>query len=360
MVLLASKTAARDSKGDRLRIYAAVIVVLFVLAVAANALARNNGGISGCTRLIQQASEYDCLSQIAVSTGNVSICSLMNGTYMNTCYYAISLNNTRTADCAVITNSSLQGECYYTKATETQNYSLCRLSGAYSSCIMNISLSQRNVALCGSLQNSSNTSVCSSIIYMYDAVKDYKPSGCMKVSNNSSYGTYSSILYGFNRLYASNSDINVTLSASYLSAYLQGSISARSICYFISAYNTKNVSVCGNIGNVTVRNYCGYYANISAYHSNGLNYTQIASECSSNSSASATCNASVALVKAITNDNATLCGTLGQAYSGECYFALAQKLHNPYYCGFISNTSENEICVYSISYNQSQVYNGTV
>ena len=360
MILLASKTAASDSKRDRLRIYAAAIAVLFVLAVVANVVASNGGGIDGCMRLIQQVSKNDCLSQIAVSTGNLSVCSMMNGTYMNTCYYAISLNNTNTADCAVITNASLQGKCYYAKATGTQNYSLCNLSGAHSSCITNISFSQRNATLCGSLQNKTNASVCASTIYMYNAIKDYKPGACSQVSDNASYSTYSSILYDFNRMYASNSSLNVSLSASYLAAYLQGSISARSICYFISAYNTKNVSVCGSIENATIRDYCGYYANISTYHSGALNYTEVASECASNSSASATCNSSVALVRALSTDNATICGTLGQVYSGECYFALAQKLHNPYYCGFISNTSENEICVYSMSYNQSQVYNGTV
>ena len=78
-------------KDVKLRIYAAVALILVAIAAISFLIQPNTSTLSGCRSLLVANSKYECISALALKSYNASMCGSLSGQYANTCYDKVAL-----------------------------------------------------------------------------------------------------------------------------------------------------------------------------------------------------------------------------------------------------------------------------
>ena len=343
---------------ERIAIYAVLAALLLLVAISlALATHRQTSRLGACRSILLQGGRDACLSNLAQSSGNASVCGYSSGSSADYCYEAVA---TQLSEPAVCTNiSSAQGaySCVVGIANATGSYGDCAyLNGTYEhDCVDYMAVKLRSPEICTNIRNSTAESVCSSGIYFGLAKNASDSAYCSLVSDTANKQYVLGILTisdMLGRMYGNLTSINNLNPAEYIGG--NASYSARDLCNFAVA--TEGVpSACGRISNATLGSIC---TSSMQYADSGIvNSTQGASPPSSicDSYTGVTrdaCMAMLATAQAVGSGNVTVCdgiGNLSLRYG--CYASMARAYNSTSYCGNIVNASANEACVQDINYN---------
>ena len=335
---------------------ALIVITLILMALAAlSAFFLPRGSqLERCRDILSLQSRYECLSNLANSTSNSSICSLIPQQYSGACYSGIA---EATLNASICTNAAgYASECIGYVANATKSYAACNLLGVDGSqgCIAKVAIASDNITACRSIDNASVESACASIINLKLAKATLDPSYCANVSETEnqsmestmlSQANYSSGIFGIPETY--------TFAAEYLGSSL------RDICYYDVAYGSSNQSACGYISNSTLSDLCSSSINNltspAASTFNGtINYTALNKYCMQEPAPYYQgCLNAVSISKAVVEKNISICGSQNSTFEYNCYAAVAQAYHNTTYCSYITNATASSICIGDVEYNLS-------
>lgn len=344
------EAAKEDDAGTgtsyRLRIYAAVTVLLITVALLSFLVVPGGGGARSCTGYFLQNSRYACLTGLAVSGRNASVCANLpeQGTYSSdSCYSQVAQEEDNASVCGRIFNATEGYACTYAVALATGNYLLCGGIGApYSGrCTDGIAVRLDMPSLCGGTGNATSAAECTSIVYVNRMLSHGDAGYCANVpgEENESVADYviSNVTYGLGSAFQ-----NVSASFTSLSFAQNVTYGARDFCYYLAAEKLHDPSLCSDIAEGYVSSYCGSQFETAAVNAT-FNSTQLGAICSELGYGSQACQA-LTMAQAIATDNASECGTL-QSLHDNCYSSLANAYNNTGFCQLISNASIKYACL---------------
>ena len=331
----------------RLRIYAAAAALLVVMALLSFLIVPHGSGASLCMSYLLDNNKYSCLTNLAVSSQNASVCARLpeQGAYpAGSCYSQVAQRSDNASVCGKIANATDDYACVYAVAVATDNYSLCSGMGKpYAGrCADEIAVLLGRPSLCAA-GNATSAEECSSIIYVNRMLRNGSAGYCANVSaaadENVANYVISNVTYGLGSALSNVSTYFLSLSFMPNATY-----SARDFCYDLAAEKLHDAALCQDIVNGRVASECG--SQFEAAQSNStINNTQLWAICSQLGSGSQACQA-LRMAQALYTDNASECGSL-VSLSVTCYSHLAAEYNNTAYCRYIANESAESACLSS-------------
>ncbi|MCL5428040.1 MAG: hypothetical protein M1321_02560 [Candidatus Marsarchaeota archaeon] len=362
---------------ERLLLYAVMAMALAVVAVivAFTSGSVKGQGLSRCTGITLSTYRDQCLSQLAYSTANVSVCTYMSDEQSSdACILNVSAETSNALSCTGMSNRYYRDLCVYDIANATGSYSLCGTLDDASAvqCYSAIASKLHNPGICSGINdNASAMSICSSAAEMSYAFATSNASACALVSNS----TYAPAIYNItayaelafprsNSSYASTRSIESPLS--YVQLLPNVSYSARDLCYMYMAYNLSDSAYCGHVSNETLSKTCietvpgaanSLVSNSIIAALNSTNTTLILPRlksilCTNSSFSGSQCEDIVLMWEAMQTKNASICANLPGYENSTCYASLAANYRNASYCSYIKNATLNVACLNNI-YNAS-------
>ena len=360
------RNGEEHSASERLRLLAVIVGILMVLAVVSVLLVPRGSQLHRCESVPVAGDREQCLYNLALATQNGSVCGMLSQQgNVATCYMAIGESTNDTGLCYKIGDSNLTAACVSEIASATNSYKACSgLNGGYrDGCIMQIASSNQNMSLCGSLLSLNNRTVCYSSIWFGKALGTGRHAYCGNVTSSPDAGIVSAIMERVNLLNYSRAYDSVDYYLMLMSFGNSAAYSARDLCYLSVATQYSNNESCAGISNSTLESGCdvavAQQAAANATVHEQANYTSILSACLSSGQNYSDCNDTVNIIRAVSTQNATLCGTLGRNASYNCYTALASNYKNIGYCSYIGNATANQACQAYMIINQSDILNST-
>lgn len=332
----------------KLRLYVAIALVAVVLALISFLLVPSGSGVSKCSRLVFESSKYTCMTGIAVSQMNASVCGYEQGSYEDLCYAQVAESANSVGTCKRVQNESTRDSCLAAVAVATGNYSSCSLASepTASSCAESVGLSLNNLSICSSIPNLTDAATCKSIVSTRRAELTGNPDYCANVTESSDKNVTVFIVSTLNANLALGAGSQNTLLPGALLFVPNVTYTARDYCYSQLAQQLSNPGLCSNVSAGEATSFCKLQASSTATTSNSTaNYTQLLAACAQLGSYSRACTQSATITQAISTRNATLCGELQGALNLACYTALASKYMNASYCNYIYNATEHSVCV---------------
>ncbi len=332
---------------------AGIAILLLAIATMASFLLVGGSGFDSCKRIIITQNRYDCITQLAESTSNSSMCAYLSGAYSGQCYYAIATQTGRQGLCAYAMNSSqTSGDaCFYYFANSTDNASLCRdvnYSLQYK-CASAIAYRLGDSAACDMAGNNTEISACMLAIGTYDA------------ASSGNY-TYCSTLTGNETLLQADAQASALSTArgaspveysNLLIAASNKTYPMSDFCYAMIGISTGNSAYCSRINNQTIEYACN--SSSETFTQQNINLTDRLAGCDSALGGNQSiCRDAVMLAYAVQDNNATVCGRLNSSMQIECYQSLAQTYSNSTYCSYIANVNSSiaqeasQSCVYGV------------
>lgn len=347
-----------SSEMKRVRLQLYVVVAIFILVVILLLLPRGSA-LQQCLNVILQNQRQLCLYNLALSSGNASICSYTGYPFSNSCYIALAqkTNNASACQNVIRTNQSLGSICIMSLVNSTLNPAPCRTLGEpyASSCNMRVALGTYNMSLCNMVKNQTNRTVCMAAVNTNIALLTSNSSKCALVTNSINRSLVTSVYLKINqKLLKSNTNSTRSSLLGYLANLPSFNASARDLCYLFLAGSTQNTNYCSSIGYSQLSFACSSsYRNLNV---SAANFTKLLAGCNNQSvNYRSICVQSVVTGYAISTKNATLCSSYFTPPSlWQCYSALAQAFKNSTYCGYIANTTINSACLLSINYTSSK------
>jgi hypothetical protein len=324
----------KKKKNDKLLLYSMLLAALIIIT-AISFFFIGGKGISGCKSIIVPQSKYNCISNLALSTRNASMCANLPIGYQGSCYQSIAMQDGNYSICYSALNTSYVNgsSCFSYFANFTKNASLCNVihEPARSQCIMNIAVEQHNKAVCAAINNYTLESICNSSADLYNAFSISNTSYCSTLKGNETpaYANAEiSVLEKYNTTYFNNQYSELILSVENKSTYTQADF-----CYALMAINKNNSNYCNYIKNLTIYAICE--SSSAAYISNTstANYTNLFDMCNKESGQNYTiCKSAIIISDAIQNQNASMCRKLQGNLEISCYQELAKVYLNSTYC----------------------------
>lgn len=358
---------------ERLRIYAVITVVLIALAIIVSVSTDHRQiGLKGCLGIALGGYRDSCLTALANSTRNVSICGYVSGASAGYCYSAVGEASLSAKACAMVSSETERYNCISYVANATSSPGACSyLNGSdNTACVEGFAASKANSSACYSMSNATEAGICASSVDLGLAENLGKPSYCAMVSGTSDANTTERIIALSSYVHygeSPNATFSLTNPAEYISA---GNLtpSARDLCYLSVASKDSNASICRGIGNATLESSCessiasprGYNITSNYTSANALienitrNSTGLYQSCAKiYGQANATgCAALVYIDEAVTTKNATLCTYISNmSLEYKCYSSIAQAYGDVNFCGYIKNSTLNGACVEDLNYN---------
>ncbi len=331
-----------------MRLYIAITVILVAIAIVSTVWT----GLykPGTCSSIFPSQNYNCISQVAYTTSNLSMCSTLPAQYSSQCYIAIAENTKNDTACGLALDRNVSEECVSFIANATANPGLCAgLSpSVMQSCIDRIEVGTGIANACYTIPNSTGKLSCVSAVYLAQAVIHKDKNYCARMpSNNDTNITLSAFsMLGFSPG-AAYSGVGQVLSIASIANITFG---ARDGCYASLAYISSNSSYCGFASNST-RPLCNlaasHFSSVSYNATAGLNLTEFMNLCQQQADP-ALCNSTIYYFKAVSARNTSACTVLPVPYSYQCYYTLAQIYNSTSYCGYIANTTLNSQCVVAV------------
>ncbi len=316
----AGKSGANSAKAvnERLRIVLLVVVVAFVL-IAISILF--NGTPHSCAGIVYSQQRYDCFSQQAEATGNASLCTHIGNSQIETeCLVNVSTATGNVSFCSLISNPASEYGCVSGLSASAKNESYCSVlsnSSLASECEYDFAAAMNfsNASYCNGITNSSEMQKCRQLDGYHLAMETGNASYCDVLNASVGGGVPPQDLF-----------YSVTNASTTEYGYDLGFInmSDRNICYYATAVKYKNSTLCGALP-IDLSDSCDIAINSTVYNTTkARNASQIESECESEED-------------------------LGPTIYNTCFFGLAITFKNSSYCSYISNTTERDSCVSSVT-----------
>ncbi len=349
-----STLTARDSRRERdntLRKYAAAAVIILALAlVSVLAVPHQSSGTSRCNSLLLEQDKYGCVESVAVSTRNSTACALLPSSYSDSCYASIAINTSDPRLCGLINSTNLSDGCYVHVANYTHDISICGYASqpAGSECAYGMAVEEGNASACSLVRGYGGQLECESTIYFDIALKNSSQSYCTRIRTNNDTAMAEGMLQNSSLGSYTGLGFNITQAIEF-SAYYNGTMGARDMCYASLAYKSGNSTYCSLIQNNGLSNICTKQSAAGTQSSMGtansvVNVTALLNSCSGQQNEAA-CRYQYMTVAALQTDNVTLCKEIPAAYSATCFYYLAVKYNDTAYCSYIENTTLNTACV---------------
>ncbi len=366
----AAEAALRAEQNQRLRLMAVVTAVIVGLALLSVALSSGGSPLQRCKGVLVAGGKEQCYYQLAVSSGNATLCGNLTLSYSESCYLSIAESHDNASMCPLTGNQSGAALCTSYVANATGRYGLCySLNGTYrDSCLSTIAMDSHNASLCSGIGNNANRTICSSSIAFADALRLKNKDYCGSVTSTTNTGIMDGVLQGSTALDYGRVSSNLSTYIMMLAFMNNTGISPRDLCYLSYASQFGNQSACTGISNSTMQQSC---AIIAAPPSNSTssgteNYTVMLNYCrnttitGTNLSAQNNCAELVMISKAVVTRNSTICSSLNASGAEQCYVSLASQYSNTTYCTYLSNALVRNACYQDATYNASAAFNGTV
>lgn len=365
----------RDEQNASLIQYAAIAIIMVIIAAVVLALQNNQGGLKGCTGIILEAYRDSCISRLAYSTANVSLCSYLPSGQADSCISYIAENRSDAALCSGLSTSAEGNACMGAIANEEDNYTLCReMNGsALDACVTSIASRLAQPGECTGLSSRVAAQICANASLLSGALHSENPNACGSVTNRTGGTLTSGVAYYSGVFtYSGNGTVGngaLTLeqrASSPLSVvqFLNASTySSRDLCYIYMAAALRAPQYCADVPNATIANVCS--GGVQPVNSNstltasgaavtGGNSTQlIAALCKNLTLTAGTCNNFAQFYHAVSTRNLTLCGALSGGTQYQCYITLAKDYNNTNICSYITNATVNAACIEDVTYNNT-------
>ncbi len=343
-----TKRGLNMSEGERRLVTALIAVALLAIAltIVAVTAARSETSISSCKAIILTAQRNSCFAALANSTGNYSICSLVQpqqGSYR--CISAFAQSRENVSLCSLIgAGNGEYSSCVTAIASSEGRMGYClMLAGENeSACAYGIASAGmfRNISECNEISNLSKSSACSGIYYNNLAISTRNASYCSMLQNFGGASTLSAIL--------AQNTTGSSLSSELL-PYLYFNATPSNFCYYELANLLGTPNLCAYTG--TALSQLCYAENLSgsAAGGSGGNYNltgiNVSGVCSSVPAyAQELCTYSFLTEKAVANGNASSCYAINDTgYQYSCILSIATKYSNPSYCDYIIGNSTAQL-----------------
>jgi len=349
-----------EGRSDREKtiIYGSVAGALVVAAVAFVLLVPHSGGLAGCRAIALQGNRYSCLYSLAVSSGNASACSYIQGGGADDCYMQVALQTMNPSTCNSLSSYNYTYDCVSEIANRSDSYATCGYLNGTSrdSCIIQLALKLDNASACSSVSAGFESQVCSSAVYFAEAKAGGNATYCGMVYNTTNQTEASAVislaeqrnigLANFSLGFSPLADIQSPEGIPY-------NYSLRDICYLTVAYGATDNSTCGLISNSSLKGLCDSYFYSGPAPELNASPATIDSVCSGYSGANlSTCESVLRISVAISTVNASVCSQISNtSFEYQCYLGLARETNETSYCGYIDNASADAACVQDINYN---------
>jgi hypothetical protein len=334
----------------RLKIYAALTLLLILAAAVSFLLAPESGGgsLSSCDRLILSGSRYTCIMALALSQENASLCGGLGGAYADSCYSQVAEKSGNARACGDVQNTTEASLCFSSIASAENNYTLCSSAQEpyASACQSGVAVRLGDYSLCGQISNYTYGSECSSIISTRYAVRTGDAAFCANASASNDRNLTDYVI--------ANLSANSTI-GSLQSNFLLSSLSvlpnvvytARDYCYIVLASKTLNPALCAYVSPGETATICGREAGAAANTTSSTtqNLTELLRSCSQAGNYAQQCQQAIVLSKALSTKNATLCTMLSGQQETSCYDLLASTYANSTYCDYISGQGAQSSCI---------------
>ncbi len=341
------------SASNNIRMYAIIAAFLVLISILAFLMIPGGSRLNKCVSILLGQDRYTCLSELALSTNNASVCGYLNSSYRSSCYLNVAEKYANASVCAKLSSSD-RVSCVMNVSYANQNYHECSLINGLneSACMQRIALNTYNIDICDAISNKSAGTDCINSLNLVNALVKGKASYCLSLPENSNSSTTSTI---FSALSSHNLSSGMSLYLNYLLSTENGTMTPKDFCYYYVGISSLNQSDCLHISNQSIQKSCASevipinnstYSNMTA-----VNYTQLINSCIA-AGLNSTCD-SIALAHALVDMNLTECSQLPSSISETCYMSIAERLGNVSDCGYIKNTSLNDLCVMSVNYNSS-------
>ena len=331
----------------KLRLYALIALGLVALALLSFLIAPQGSSVASCKQLFFESSKYSCITNLALSQQNASMCGNEQGTYKDSCYLQVAEKIESVGTCGSIVDSGVMSACVAAVALATNNYTAC--SGAAepvaSNCKETIALRQNSLSMCAGIANLTDSIVCTSVVSTRHAEQSGNASYCGNVTSSQNKS--------FTGLIISKLSTNASVGATSQSSFLQSSLfllpnvtyTARDYCYSTLAAQLSSPGLCANVSAGEAANICTLQSGTSTTSNVTENYTTQLAACANVGAYSQACIQSVMLTQAVKTRNVTLCAQLQGLLGPTCYATLAQAYKNATYCDYISDPTAKSSCV---------------
>ncbi len=324
-----------------------------LISVSAFLMIPGGSQFNKCISIILGQNKYECLSSLALTTNNASVCSYINGSYRSLCYLNVAEKYANVSVCGKLSSSD-KVSCIMNVSYTNKDYHDCSMldSNNESICMQRIALNTYNPNICNAISNKSAGAECLNSLDLVNALEKGNASYCSSLPNNSNFSTTSTIS---SALSSHNLSSGLNIYLGYLFSTENATMTPRDFCYYYVGVSYSNQSDCLQISNQSIQESCSSQVipiNNSIYaNATGVNYTQMIDSCISEGLGS-TCS-SIALAHALVDMNLTRCSQLPINTSETCYMSIAERLNNVSDCSYIKNASLNDLCVMSVNYNAS-------
>lgn len=341
---------------EKLRLYAAVVLVLIVVAAVTVLLApsRGSGVVARCSSFLFQQDRYGCIESAAISTGNYTMCGALAGSYRDSCYLGIATNTESLELCGKINSTNVSNACYMYIANYTKNPSVCtEIGGALGSeCAYRMALDTNNTKDCSLVSGAPGRLDCNATVDFNNALRYGDAASCAKIYTNNDTSASEEILQNSSISRYPDLVSNITQMLLEITAYYNQTLGARDLCYTSLAYESHNNTYCGEIRNATLDSFCARQVVKSALKNNTasnstLNITALFDSCNGQQNATE-CRYTDMLIDAQVTGNITMCKDIPSNYSSvsaQCFYDLAEKYNSSVYCSYIANYTLNSACV---------------
>lgn len=318
----------------------AALVILAIVVLAAESF--NSSALQSCTGILFRQQKYDCIYNLANSTGNYSMCSLLpQGILSNACIGNIAENSQNVTICDSISGRGVvYANCIVNISNSTNDISYCNKlqGGNVSACAFGVARKNAfaNLSDCDAIPNSSQRAVCS-YIYYYDIAQASGTQRYCTALPNETNGTLLTVLASKDYL-----DANVLATYDYLS-FSALNVTLQQYCNYGVAVSSRNKTLCSYSGILSQP--CYSYINIS----NSTITLNASSLCASVPSYAADiCTYAVFTDEALAQKNISSCMIINNtAYMNACIVQLASTYNDSSYCNYISNDSSAQQACYS-------------
>ncbi|MCL4375469.1 hypothetical protein M1394_01560 [Candidatus Marsarchaeota archaeon] len=346
-------TKAASDIENNIRLYAIVAAFLVLISISAFLMIPGGSQLNKCISIVLSQDRYACMSSLALSTNNASICGRINGSYGAACYLDLAETYANVTLCGHLSSSD-RVSCVMNVSYANQNYHECGMlyGENESACMQRIALNTYDPSICNEIPNMSAATECLTSLRIVDALVKNNASYCSSLPANSNSSSTASI---FAALSSHNLSRSMNIYMNYLLSTENGTITPKDFCYYSIGISAMNQSDCLMISNQSTQESCSSqvvqinnstYANMTA-----INYTKLINSCIS-AGLNSTCS-SIALAHALADMNMTQCSQLPHNMSSTCYMSIAEQLNNVSDCSYIRNASLNYLCVMSVNYNSS-------
>ena len=346
----ASKTGiSQFNERQKLILLGTAALILVIIAGISILLTSGGTPLERCNGILLSKQRSSCLSALAESTSNLSVCSYLNGSasYEYQCISSIALSALNVSYCSSISyNKSYYSECVSSISNRTGNISYCGLISEPYKSQCEYSIAERgnfsDSSLCSTISNSTLQANCEYRSNYRTAFLQKNQSYCAALPD---YQNYSLLSYMLNLGSPSH---NITSYISFLNT------SPQQYCRYSIAIESYNRSLCSSVGGY-LSLVCSYsLGEIAINSTTNITLNDTGAICNSAGSEKSLCTYALYSYLALKNNNATTCGAIeSPLLQYSCYAALAKRYNFPSYCGLISNKSISNICYSNLASNST-------